>query len=146
MLIISANFTLGGLHTGERKMPRLMLILQQLLLMKFCEKMVLQSYMYVTTYAFVLYGNHILIDPFDYQMAHGGTNFGFYNGANTGADETEYKPDLTSYDYVSNLLTHVFAPSIVNFGMHLSCWTDYLVSRMRQSRKLVMLTIQNSMV
>ncbi|XP_048234475.1 beta-galactosidase 17 [Ricinus communis] len=32
-------------------------------------------------------------------MAHGGTNFGFYNGANTGADESDYKPDLTSYDY-----------------------------------------------
>ncbi|KAF7843491.1 Beta-galactosidase 17 [Senna tora] len=32
-------------------------------------------------------------------MAHGGTNFGFYNGANTGQDEADYKPDLTSYDY-----------------------------------------------
>ncbi|XP_022715153.1 beta-galactosidase 17-like isoform X2 [Durio zibethinus] len=32
-------------------------------------------------------------------MAHGGTNFGFYNGANTGANESDYKPDLTSYDY-----------------------------------------------
>ncbi|GAB2293347.1 Beta-galactosidase 17 [Dionaea muscipula] len=32
-------------------------------------------------------------------MAHGGTNFGFYNGANTGANEFDYKPDLTSYDY-----------------------------------------------
>ncbi|GLU14323.1 hypothetical protein SLE2022_308990 [Rubroshorea leprosula] len=32
-------------------------------------------------------------------MAHGGTNFGFYNGANTGQDESDYKPDLTSYDY-----------------------------------------------
>ncbi|KAF8393544.1 hypothetical protein HHK36_021788 [Tetracentron sinense] len=32
-------------------------------------------------------------------MAHGGTNFGFLNGANTGADESDYKPDLTSYDY-----------------------------------------------
>ncbi|XP_042048201.1 beta-galactosidase 17-like [Salvia splendens] len=32
-------------------------------------------------------------------MAHGGTNFGFYNGANTGDDESAYKPDLTSYDY-----------------------------------------------
>ncbi|MBA0633795.1 hypothetical protein Godav_024441 [Gossypium davidsonii] len=36
---------------------------------------------------------------FEFQMAHGGTNFGFYNGANTGADESDYKPDLTSYDY-----------------------------------------------
>lgn len=33
-------------------------------------------------------------------MVHGGTNFGFYNGANTGSDEFDYKPDLTSYDYV----------------------------------------------
>ncbi|KAM1462223.1 hypothetical protein ACFX1R_048675 [Malus domestica] len=32
-------------------------------------------------------------------MAHGGTNFGFYNGANSGSDESDYKPDLTSYDY-----------------------------------------------
>ncbi|KAJ8755751.1 hypothetical protein K2173_024295 [Erythroxylum novogranatense] len=32
-------------------------------------------------------------------MAHGGTNFGFYNGANTGVDSSDYKPDLTSYDY-----------------------------------------------
>ncbi|XP_057771590.1 beta-galactosidase 17 [Salvia miltiorrhiza] len=32
-------------------------------------------------------------------MVHGGTNFGFYNGANTGDDESAYKPDLTSYDY-----------------------------------------------
>ncbi|KAL0554260.1 hypothetical protein IC582_008177 [Cucumis melo] len=32
-------------------------------------------------------------------MAHGGTNFGFYNGANTGNDVLDYKPDLTSYDY-----------------------------------------------
>jgi len=34
-------------------------------------------------------------------MAHGGTNFGFYSGANTGQDESDYKPDLTSYDYAS---------------------------------------------
>ncbi|KAF6157131.1 hypothetical protein GIB67_041592 [Kingdonia uniflora] len=32
-------------------------------------------------------------------MAHGGTNFGFLNGANTGANESDYKADLTSYDY-----------------------------------------------
>ncbi|XP_047341549.1 beta-galactosidase 17 isoform X2 [Impatiens glandulifera] len=33
-------------------------------------------------------------------MAHGGTNFGFYSGANTDANnESAYKPDLTSYDY-----------------------------------------------
>ncbi|KAG0494244.1 hypothetical protein HPP92_005238, partial [Vanilla planifolia] len=32
-------------------------------------------------------------------MAHGGTNFGFFNGANTNQNESDYKPDLTSYDY-----------------------------------------------
>ncbi|XP_072966508.1 beta-galactosidase 8 isoform X1 [Typha angustifolia] len=32
-------------------------------------------------------------------MAHGGTNFGFFNGANTGQFESDYKADLTSYDY-----------------------------------------------
>ncbi|KAI7728172.1 hypothetical protein M8C21_013188 [Ambrosia artemisiifolia] len=31
-------------------------------------------------------------------MAHGGTNFGFYNGANA-AQESDYNADLTSYDY-----------------------------------------------
>lgn len=36
-------------------------------------------------------------------MAHGGTNFGFYSGANTGANEHDYKPDLTSYDYVRKI-------------------------------------------
>lgn len=42
-------------------------------------------------------------------MAHGGTNWGFYNGANTGGDDSAYMPDLTSYDYVRN------SPNI--FGM-----------------------------
>lgn len=41
-------------------------------------------------------------------MAHGGTNFGFYNGANTGADEFDFKPDLTSYDYVTKMLSWVY--------------------------------------
>lgn len=35
------------------------------------------------------------------QMVHGGTNFGFYSGANTGAGASDYQPDITSYDYVS---------------------------------------------
>jgi len=39
-------------------------------------------------------------------MAHGGTNFGFYNGANTGQDESDYKPDLTSYDYDAPIKEH----------------------------------------
>lgn len=38
-------------------------------------------------------------------MAHGGTNFGFYNGANTGDNEYDYKADLTSYDYVRMILS-----------------------------------------
>jgi len=33
-------------------------------------------------------------------MVHGGTNFGFYSGANTGAGASDYQPDITSYDYV----------------------------------------------
>ncbi|HLK60646.1 MAG TPA: beta-galactosidase [Chthonomonadaceae bacterium] len=33
---------------------------------------------------------------FNYYMFHGGTNFGFTNGANFGGN---YQPDLTSYDY-----------------------------------------------
>uniref|UniRef100_A0A0D6R1L6 Beta-galactosidase n=1 Tax=Araucaria cunninghamii TaxID=56994 RepID=A0A0D6R1L6_ARACU len=32
-------------------------------------------------------------------MAHGGTNFGFFSGANTGQTAADYEPDLTSYDY-----------------------------------------------
>ncbi|XP_028550449.1 beta-galactosidase 8 [Dendrobium catenatum] len=32
-------------------------------------------------------------------MAYGGTNFGFFNGANTGQNDSDYKADLTSYDY-----------------------------------------------
>ncbi|KAH9326848.1 hypothetical protein KI387_007026, partial [Taxus chinensis] len=32
-------------------------------------------------------------------MAHGGTSFGFFSGANTGQSASDYKPDLTSYDY-----------------------------------------------
>lgn len=43
-------------------------------------------------------------------MAHGGTNFGFYNDAN-GAQESNYLADLTSYDYVrkiSSFASHNF--------------------------------------
>ncbi|KAL4577349.1 hypothetical protein LXL04_013458 [Taraxacum kok-saghyz] len=32
-------------------------------------------------------------------MAHGGTNFGFYNGVNARESESNYLADLTSYDY-----------------------------------------------
>ncbi|KAL4577736.1 hypothetical protein LXL04_013849 [Taraxacum kok-saghyz] len=32
-------------------------------------------------------------------MAHGGTNFGFYNGVNAQESESNYLADLTSYDY-----------------------------------------------
>lgn len=71
-------------------------------------------------------------------MAHGGTNFGFYNGANTGANEADYKPDLTSYDYVRNLLTHLLHLTfIVCCGMH-SYELGYLLSRMHQLGKLEM--------
>ncbi|KAI5055584.1 hypothetical protein GOP47_0029105 [Adiantum capillus-veneris] len=32
-------------------------------------------------------------------MAHGGTNFGFFSGANSGDSASSYKADITSYDY-----------------------------------------------
>ncbi|KAG0588316.1 hypothetical protein KC19_2G233900 [Ceratodon purpureus] len=32
-------------------------------------------------------------------MVHGGTNFGFNSGANTGAGASDFQPDITSYDY-----------------------------------------------
>lgn len=32
-------------------------------------------------------------------MVHGGTNFGFYSGANTGSGASDFQPDITSYDY-----------------------------------------------
>lgn len=38
-------------------------------------------------------------------MAHGGTNFGFSSGANTGDLASEFQPDLTSYDYVKSCLS-----------------------------------------
>jgi hypothetical protein len=34
------------------------------------------------------------------QMGHGGTNFGFNSGANVFS-EVDYRPVITSYDYVS---------------------------------------------
>jgi beta-galactosidase len=32
-------------------------------------------------------------------MVHGGTNYGFYSGANTGTGSSDYQPAITSYDY-----------------------------------------------
>lgn len=46
-------------------------------------------------------------------MVHGGTNFGFYNGANTGSEECDYKPDLTSYDYVEQF--YILLLQILNY-------------------------------
>jgi len=39
----------------------------------------------------------------NFYMFHGGTNFGFMNGANNQADYPYYQPDVTSYDYDSLL-------------------------------------------
>ncbi|RJQ75732.1 beta-galactosidase [Pseudonocardiaceae bacterium YIM PH 21723] len=36
---------------------------------------------------------------FNFYMVHGGTNFGFWAGANSGDDGGNYLADLTSYDY-----------------------------------------------
>lgn len=38
---------------------------------------------------------------FNLYVIHGGTSFGFYAGANVGADSGEYQPDITSYDYAA---------------------------------------------
>lgn len=38
---------------------------------------------------------------FNLYVIHGGTNFGFYAGANVDADSGEYQPDMTSYDYAA---------------------------------------------
>uniref|UniRef100_A0A7M5X9T6 Beta-galactosidase n=2 Tax=Clytia hemisphaerica TaxID=252671 RepID=A0A7M5X9T6_9CNID len=35
----------------------------------------------------------------NFYMFHGGTNFGFYNGANANDDGSNYQCDITSYDY-----------------------------------------------
>lgn len=39
----------------------------------------------------------------NFYMFHGGTNFGFYNGANCMTDRYDYQPTVTSYDYDSLL-------------------------------------------
>lgn len=62
-------------------------------------------------------------------MAHGGTNFGFYNGANTGAGESDYKPDLTSYDYVRKRLMCFV---ITALEIHVTC-KGYFVHHMHQT-------------
>jgi len=42
---------------------------------------------------------------FNLYMAHGGTNFGFWAGANGGGG-SDYQPDITSYDYNSPISEH----------------------------------------
>lgn len=50
-------------------------------------------------------------------MVHGGTNFGFWSGANTGAGPSDFQPDITSYDYVSTCATtHLWC---LSFVMHI---------------------------
>jgi len=83
-------------------------------------------------------------------MAHGGTNFGFYNGANAAADGSDYKPDLTSYDYVRkiNLFVLLFQNLIIPFCFWfiLCCKTSGLIFRMHPYRNLGMWTMQSSKV
>lgn len=75
-------------------------------------------------------------------MAHGGTNFGFYSGANTGANESEYKPDLTSYDYVRKKW-HSFVTSCKHSPLiKLTSFSP----RMHQLESPVMSTMQSSEV
>eukprot|EP00013_Stygamoeba_regulata_P005238 CAMPEP_0177628690 /NCGR_PEP_ID=MMETSP0447-20121125/266_1 /TAXON_ID=0 /ORGANISM="Stygamoeba regulata, Strain BSH-02190019" /LENGTH=653 /DNA_ID=CAMNT_0019129955 /DNA_START=118 /DNA_END=2079 /DNA_ORIENTATION=- len=45
----------------------------------------------------------------NFYMGHGGTNFGFFNGANSNGDGSGYTPHITSYDYdamISEAGTH----------------------------------------
>jgi hypothetical protein len=75
-------------------------------------------------------------------MAHGGTNFGFYNGANTGQDEFDYKPDLTSYDYASITPNNFFR--LLIFFCKLTYLHDLFTGRMHQLRSMEMCIIQNT--
>lgn len=75
-------------------------------------------------------------------MAHGGTNFGFYNGANTGNTESDYQPDLTSYDYVRTILICLSSELAWLFAPFDN--PHYL--RMHQLRNPVMLITQSSKV
>lgn len=77
------------------------------------------------------------------QMAHGGTNFGFYNGANTGQDESDYKADLTSYDYASISPNNFFSFFFFLFANQLICMTS-LLGRMHRLRSMEMYIIQNT--
>ena len=77
------------------------------------------------------------------QIAHGRTNFGFYNDANA-AHESNYTTDLTSYDYVRNLSTNscieVFVETNYKFTFSVTfCRTRLLVI-------LVMWMVQSSKV
>ena len=65
-------------------------------------------------------------------MAHGGTNFGFLSGANTDSnDESAYKPDLTSYDYVSIYPEFQSTLSIANFEVLVSKYLTNIVMNCR---------------
>ena len=77
-------------------------------------------------------------------MAHGGTNFGFYNGANA-AQESEYTADLTSYDYVRNLCNNSFlSVFIVETSYKFTCSVTFCRTLLLVS--LVMWTVQSSKV
>jgi hypothetical protein len=76
------------------------------------------------------------------QMAHGGTNFGFYNGANTGQDESDYKADLTSYDYVS-ITPNNFFHLLILFRKS-TYFVTYLLCRMHRLRSMEMCIMQNT--
>ena len=75
-------------------------------------------------------------------MFHGGTSFGWMNGANTNG--TNYEPDVTSYDYDAPLdesgrVTDKFRLfreiiASVPASLLLRCRTSYRLSRCRSSR------------
>ena len=79
-------------------------------------------------------------------MAHGGTNFGFYDGANA-AHESNYTTDITSYDYVRNLSTNLCLEVFVETNYKFTCSVAFcrtlllviLMMWMVQSSKVVSL-------
>jgi hypothetical protein len=124
-----------------------MLLVQLKPLKPFCATMVLLYFMSVTgahssVHCICSLGLLILFLHEVVQMAHGGTNFGFYNGANTGQDESDYKADLTSYDYVS-ITPNNFFHLLILFRKS-TYFVTYLLCRMHRLRSMEMCIMQNT--
>lgn len=89
--------------------------------------MVLQSYMSVATYAFVLFENHIMIDPFELDLLI----FRWHMVVQTSdfimeqiLVQTRLTTSLISlHTIMLGFFKLMFAPSIFNYGMHITNWT-----------------------